>query len=204
MGAASVIVTGGFEGLGDPELDANHETTKARRKLNSSHSTTALEMERNSFSMSTTQMNREDKLNEVNPEGEAVPIRIQTGMRTSSRFNDFIYLTGLGNPCPWKMTPPVTHETTNIPLCSSEAEPEPSYTSDLIIKKKVRFNDDVQVIEIERVEPNLEKFNNKFYIPSKSSNSEASPDLNSQAQGKINNPASNKDMQSIFKGLFKK
>jgi len=49
MGATCVIVRGGFEGLGDPDLDAQQETAKPRR-MNSSHSPTALEVERNSLS----------------------------------------------------------------------------------------------------------------------------------------------------------
>jgi len=98
---------------------------------------------------------------------------------------------GLGNPCPWNVSPPPLRETPYIPFCSSE---------DQTNNKKVRFNKNVQVIEIERVEPYLEKINNKFYIPSKSSNSEASPDLISHGQGQINPPSSNGDKQSIFKG----
>jgi hypothetical protein len=55
-GASCVRVQGGFEGLGDPDLDAPHETQKTTRKLNSSHSATALEVEKNSLSLSATQM----------------------------------------------------------------------------------------------------------------------------------------------------
>ena len=59
--------------------------------------------------------------------------------------------------------------------------------------------------EIERrVEQNLETNNKNFFISSKSSNSEASPNLISHGHGQLNNPASNRDMKSLLKDLFKK
>lgn len=107
MGATCITVRGGFEGLGDPDLDAQAGTSTATRRLNSSLSTQALEMERDSLLMSSTQReyqrqreNSKTTLTEVNPEGKAVPIPIQTGFSTSSRFMDFKYVMGLGNPCP--------------------------------------------------------------------------------------------------------
>lgn len=218
MGASCVIVRGGFEGLGDPELDAQHDTSKVTRRLNSSQIITASEVERNSLSMSATHMatqrQREDSQNsltDVNPDGKAVPIRIQTGISSSSRFMDFKYLMGLNNPCPWAITPPPPSESPNLPLSSAEAEPEPFNTTDpTITSHRVRFSDKVQVLKIENesVEPNLKTINKIWNIPSKSSNPEASPDLISHAQGQINNPASNtntnRDLQSHLKGLFKK
>jgi hypothetical protein len=164
-------------------------------------------MERNSLSLSATQMeyhrqkeNSKDTMPLVNPEGcPAVPIPIQTGMNSSSRFMDFKYVMGLGNPCPWEKTPTPPRESSKLPLCTAESEPEPSYKGDHTIKK-VRLN------EIVDVKPNLETNNQKIFISSKSSNSEPSPDLISQGVGEINNPnpASDKDTQSRIKDLFKK
>jgi hypothetical protein len=54
--APCLIVKGGLEGLGDPELEAQHETPKATRRLKSSKSKTALDMERDSLSLSASQL----------------------------------------------------------------------------------------------------------------------------------------------------
>jgi hypothetical protein len=192
MGATCVIVRGGFEGLGAPELDETHVTPNATARLNSSLSITALEEGRNSLSLSPTQMenqrqieNSKGSLSEVNPEGQAVPIPIQTGMSSSTRFMDFKYVMGLGNPCPWKISPSPPRETRFIPSCSADSESEPSDTGDHIITK-------------------VETINQKFELPSKSTNSEASPNLISHGHGQINNPSSNRDIHSLLKDLFKK
>lgn len=204
MWAAPLIIRGGFDGLGDPDLDIQHEASKDTRRLNSSPSITAIEMERNSLSLSATQMeyhrqkeNSKATMPLVNPEGcPAVPIPIQTGITSSSRFTDFKYVMGLGNPCPWVNSPTPPHESPKLPLCSVESEPDPSYKSDHTIKK-VRLNE---------IEQKLETNNQKFFMSSKSSNSEPTPDLISKGVGEINNPnpASDKDMQSRIKDLFKK
>jgi hypothetical protein len=219
LGASCVTIKGGFEGLGDPEIEEQNVTPKPRRSLNSSLSKTAMVVERDSLSLSATQLEyqrqREDSkgtMTEVNPEGKAVPIPIQTGIGTSSRFMGFKYLMGIANPCPWGKTPTPPLDLPSLPLSLEEAEPEHSNTSEAnhTIKKvrfndkKVRFNDIVEVVEIERVEQNLETNNKKFYISSKSSNSEASPNLISHGQGQINNPASDSDVLKHLKDLNNK
>ena len=269
MGASCVIVRGGFEGLGDPDLDSQHETQKYASNLNRSLSIT--EVERDSFSMSATQMeyhrqreNSKGTLPPVNHEGKAVPIPIQIGLSSSSRLMDFKSVIGLGNPCPWAITPP-PRGTPNLPLpplhlsigqMSSEGEDVVQVTPNISLPPlhlsigqmssegddglQVTFNislpssegEDVvhgtpnislpplhlsigqmssegengqQGREIERrVEQNLETNNKNFFISSKSSNSEASPNLISHGHGQLNNPASNRDMKSLLKDLFKK
>ena len=94
-----------------------------------------MEVERNSISMSATQMeyhrqreNSKGSVSEVNPEGKAVPIPIQTGMSSSSRFMEFKYLMGLGNPCPWKNSPSPAGESPNLSLGSGDGESENSFS----------------------------------------------------------------------------
>lgn len=66
--------------------------------------------------------------------------------------------------------------------------------------KKVKFNDITPLVEIDRGEPKPEpdlKINNKiYYISSKSSNSEALPNLISHGHGQINNPASTSNSEA--------
>lgn len=208
MGASCVIVRGGFEGLGDPDLDSQHETQKYASNLNRSLSIT--EVERDSFSMSATQMeyhrqreNSKGTLPPVNYEGKAVPIPIQIGLSSSSRFMDFKSVIGLGNPCPWAITPP-PRGTPNLPLPCSEGEDVVQVTPNISLPSSEGENG-LQGREIERrVEQNLETNNKNFFISSKSSNSEASPNLISHGHGQLNNPASNRDMKSLLKDLFKK
>ena len=161
MGATLVKVCGGFEGLGETDLDAQHETPKATRRLNSSLNPTALEVERNSLSMSATQMEYQRQMEiskvtikEVNPEGKAVPIPIQTGISSSSRFMDFKYVMGLGNPCPWKISPIPPFEFPNLP--GSSSEPAPSSTSEAEDKVKITKTVRFQTEDVLRKEANIE------------------------------------------------
>jgi hypothetical protein len=111
MGATCVIVHGGFEGLGDPDLDAQQETAKPRRMLNSSHSPIALETERDSVSKVEKEMENQRanskgkaKLTDLNTTcgGQAHPtaIPIPKSFMDSSKFNDFKYIMGFGIPNP--------------------------------------------------------------------------------------------------------
>lgn len=116
--SAIIKVIGGFEGLGEPNLDDPQETPKPTRSLNS----TAMEVERNSLSMSATQMQMERQreiskgvMTGENPSGPSVPIPIQTGLSNSERFLDFKYIMGLGNPCPWQISPSPPREIQNPP-----------------------------------------------------------------------------------------
>ena len=210
MGASCVRVSGGFDGLGDSDLNAQHETSKETRNSYKNPSLKALEDERDRLLTPKQTENSNDTMPVVNPEGPAASIPIKTGMSTSSRFMDFKYLIGLGNPCPWKQTPPLspprgTPETLKQFLYDSDDEYEQLDTFDHTTKK-VRFNENVQVNEIERVEQNLETNNNKLFKVSKSSNSEAAADLISHGQGHINNPnpASDIGMSSRIRYLLTK
>jgi len=208
MGATCVIVHGGFEGLGDPDLDAQQETAKPRRMLNSSHSPIALEIERDSVSKLEKEVENQRanskgkaKLIDVNPPGGAqaqpTAIPIPKSFMNSSKFIDFKYIMGLGNPNPWENNPFPTRETTNFPVGRGEGE-----FSNKTSHRQVRLNENVHEQILVIGGENLEK--NKIYITSKSSESEAAPDLNSQGHGKINNPASNSDMISLLKNILKK
>jgi hypothetical protein len=130
--SAIIKVIGGFEGLGESNLDDSQETPKPTRSLNS----TAMEVERNSLSMSATHMHMERQreisqgvLTGENPSGPSVqrPIPIPDGFRNSERFMNFKYIMGLGNPCPWKISPSPPREIPNPPLnsiSSGEGEPD--------------------------------------------------------------------------------
>jgi len=109
MGASCVIVHGGFEGLGDPNLDTQQETSKPRRMLNSSHNPSALETERDSVTKLEKEVENQRaknkgkaKLTDVYPEGKVQPIAIpiSKSFMDSSIFNDFKYLMGIANPNP--------------------------------------------------------------------------------------------------------
>jgi len=208
IGASCVIVRGGFEGLGDPDLDTQQETAKPRRLLNSSHNPIALETERDS----TTKLEKElenqrakskgkGKLTDVNPplEGQAQPtaIPIPKGFMNSSKFNDFKYIMGLANPNPWDNNPFPARDTTNIQVGRGEGD-----FSNKTSHRQERLNENVHEQILKIGGENIER--NKIYITSKSSESEASPNLNSHGQGKINNPASNRDMISLLKNILKK
>jgi len=137
MGASWGIIRGGFEGLGDPDLEAPHETPVTRR-LNSSQMNTAMEVERNSISISATQMEilRQREISKstftVNQEGPAHPVPIKQNL---SRLQDIKYVIGLGNPCPFVNSP-----LDNPHLHLSRAD-SPQHS-------------------VSTVEPNLEKINN--------------------------------------------
>lgn len=207
MGAACVIVHGGFEGLGDPDLNAQQETAKPRRMLNSSHNPIALETERDSVSKLEKEMENQRsnskgkaKMTDLNPpcEGQAQPsaIPIPKSFMNSSKFNEFKYIMGFGLPNPFDNNPFPTQETTNIPVGRCEGD-----LSNRTSQRQVRLNENVHEQILAIGGEKLEK--NKIYITSKSSESEAAPDLNSQGQGKINNPASNSDMISLLKNILK-
>jgi hypothetical protein len=203
MSATCVIVHAGFEGLGDPDLDAQQETTKPRRMLNSSHNPIALETERDSVSKLEKELENQRanskgkaKLIDLNhaQEGQAQPLAIPISKSIMDKFIDFKYQIGFGNP---ENHPIPTREITNIPVGHGEAE-----FSNRTSHRQVRLNENVHEQILAIGGEKLEK--NKIYITSKSSESEASPDLNSQGQGKINNPASNSDMISLLKNILKK
>jgi hypothetical protein len=221
--SALIKVIGGFEGLGEPNLDdeqqkqVQQETPKPTRSLNS----TAMEVERNSLSMSATHMHMERQreisqglLTAENSSGPSVPIPIPTGFSNSERFLNFKYIMGLGNPCPWKISPSPPREIQNPPLnsISSEegepysisswnGEPLPSITSiHNNNDHRVRFIENVQ--EYRDTETNNLKF--KDILPTKSSKSEPSANLISNGQGEVKKPASNSELQSLLKDLLKK
>ncbi len=208
MSATCVIVHGGFEGLGDPDLDAQQETAKPRRMLNSSHNPISLETERDSVSKLEKEVENQranskgkGKLTNLNSTcgGQAQPtaIPIPKSFMDSSKFNDFKYIMGLPQPNPWDNNPFSTREITNIPVGRGEGD-----FSNRTSHRQVRLNENVHEQILAIGGENLEK--NKIYIKSKSSESEAAPDLNSQGQGKINNPASNSDMITPLKNILKK
>jgi hypothetical protein len=115
----------------------------------------------------------------------------------SSKFNNFKYIMGLAHTNPWDNNPFSTREITNIPVGRGEGD-----FSNRTSHRQVRLNENVHEQILAIGGENLEK--NKIYIISKSSESEAAPDLNTQGQGKINNPASNRDMISLLKNILKK
>jgi hypothetical protein len=98
MGASCVIVKGGFEGLGDPEMDEQHVTPKPMRTINNSQITDlGVELP---LTLSATQNESHSKDNSatfprLNPEVNAVPVPDQpegsnanpsTERRTSSGY----------------------------------------------------------------------------------------------------------------------
>lgn len=226
MAATCVIVRGGFEGLGEPGLDAQHETHNATHRLN--RSLTQTEAERDSLSMSATQMeynrqreNSKGTLPSVGyayPDSPAVPIPIQKGINNTRPrwFLDGHSLTGLGGACPWvnNPSPPLAMPgTPNFPVSLSSVEivsehsSVPRGVSSLAAEptiKKVRFKDVVVLVEIDKDKPILEKNNNIFCKSAKSAISDASPDIISHGQGQINNPSSKRDLTSHLKDLLKK
>jgi len=189
------------------------ETPKPTRSLNS----TAMEVERNSLSMSATHMHMERQreiskglITAENPSGPSVPIPIPTGFSNSERFLNFKYIMGLGNPCPWKISPSPPREIHNPPLnsiSSEEGEPysisslngEPvhSITQNNNNDHRVRFIENVQESRDTETTNNL-KF--KDILPTKSK-SEPSANL-SNGQGEVTKPAS--ELQSLLKDLLKK
>ena len=87
--------------MGDPDIDLHHETSKATRMLNSCPSITAIEVKRNSLSLSATQMeyhiqkeNSKATMMSVIPGRSCCTHPIQTGMNSSIRFMDFKYVMG--------------------------------------------------------------------------------------------------------------
>jgi hypothetical protein len=155
------------------------------------------------------------------------------GVGSSSRSQDFKNVMGVGNSGPWDSKPSPAREIPNRSLRpgdrdtwytnKSTSENSPAreipnrsissgdngslYRSDLPINKRVRFRSYISVFEIERVEVEVEakiEKPKKLNISSKSSYSEASPDVLSHGQPQINNPASNRDMPSLLKDFFKK
>jgi hypothetical protein len=185
IGAATVVVRGGFEGLGDPDqIDLHHHDNLVTRGLKSSLTDTAIEAESNSLSLSATQTalqrqrENEAKVPELNPEGKAEPVNIKKDISSSSRYADFKYLFQLGNPAPWVISPTSPLDSQNIPSGSEE-------------NTLLRGGE-------------FEKYKHKFSMEFKSSKSEPSPDLISHGIGQINNPASNRESQSKIIELLQK
>ena len=195
----------------DSDQNDQHETSKDNSK--SYPSLKKMEDERDRLILSLKlKENSNDTMPVVNPDGTTASMPIKTGMKNSSKFQDFMYLMKLQNPCPWQKTPSPTpprgtpESLTNF-IAENDEEYEQSNSFDNTTKK-VRFNENVQVNFIERNEPNLETYNNKLFKVSisKSSNSEAEADIISHGQGHINNPnpASNTGMSSRISYLLKK
>jgi hypothetical protein len=132
MGATIIRIIGGFEGLGDPELDEQHESQKPMRA---------------SFLEQITQQVSHSKDNSANPEVNAVPDPYPPEGSNAKPSNDSS--TSSGYPL-WPRQPPAV----NIPtLPESNGEPVPTNEDN----KKVRINGYVEVKQITEV--GLEKNN---------------------------------------------
>jgi len=185
MGAAMVVVIGGFEGLGElDQIDHHHNDNPVTRGLKSSLTDTAIEAESNSLSLSATQTalqrqrENEAKVPELNPEGKAEPVNIKKDISSSSRYADFNYMFQLGNPAPWVISPTSPLDSKIFPSGSGE-------------------NTFLQGGE-------FEKYKHNFAMEFKSSKSEPSADLINQGTGQISNPVSNRESQSKIIELLQK
>lgn len=135
---SGIIVKGGFEGLGEPELDTQHVTHKPMHMLNRDKlkdldedliSLALLEAQNESLSKncSTTPPRH-------NPEVNGVPISYPTGYKTSTEKRPFY-----GSPF-WAPSPKTASPT--------ESNLESAFTSEGKGKNKVRFNENEDVTEI--------------------------------------------------------